>query len=79
MRAHRIDKSDVSAYLDMKRIFEKSVVIARPIRRGETWGPPISPTRSPVTAFRPHAGARLRGELLPAISEPTTSFLRGLA
>ena len=38
MRAHKIDKSDVSAYLDMKRIFEKSVVTARPIRRGETLG-----------------------------------------
>ena len=38
MRTHKVDKSDVSAYLDMKRIFEKSVVTARPIRRGETLG-----------------------------------------
>jgi N-acetylneuraminate synthase len=35
MHANPIDKSDASPYRDMKRIFEKSVVTAGPVREGE--------------------------------------------
>lgn len=35
MRAHPVDKNDASPYADMKRIFEKSIVTARPVRAGE--------------------------------------------
>lgn len=34
MRANPVDKNDLSPYTDMKRIFEKSVVTARPLRAG---------------------------------------------
>jgi N,N'-diacetyllegionaminate synthase len=34
MAAHPVDKSDVSPYADMKRIFEKSVVTARSLKEG---------------------------------------------
>lgn len=34
MLAHPVDKDDVTAYRDMKRIFEKSVVTARPVAAG---------------------------------------------
>jgi N-acetylneuraminate synthase len=34
MLAHPVDKDDVSKYADMKRIFEKSVVAARPLVEG---------------------------------------------
>jgi N-acetylneuraminate synthase len=34
MLAHPVDKDDVAAYRDMKRIFEKSVVTARPVSAG---------------------------------------------
>lgn len=33
---HPVDKNDTTAYADMKRIFEKSVVAARPIPAGKT-------------------------------------------
>jgi len=36
MRANPVDKNDQSPYTDMKRIFEKSVVSARPLRAGTT-------------------------------------------
>ncbi|WP_339859762.1 N-acetylneuraminate synthase family protein [Thalassospira alkalitolerans] len=32
---HPVDKQDVSRYRDMKRIFEKSVVAAKPIKKGQ--------------------------------------------
>lgn len=35
MRDHTIDKSDVSPYREMKRIFEKSVVTAIPLAKGQ--------------------------------------------
>jgi N,N'-diacetyllegionaminate synthase len=35
MRAAPIDKNDLAPYRDMKRIFEKSVVTARPLRAGQ--------------------------------------------
>lgn len=35
MRDSRVDKSDVTPYRDMKRIFEKSVVTAGPIAKGQ--------------------------------------------
>jgi N,N'-diacetyllegionaminate synthase len=34
MRAHSVDKDDLSPYRDMKRVFEKSIVTARAIERG---------------------------------------------
>ena len=34
MVAHPVDKNDLSQYLDMKRIFEKSIVTARPLSGG---------------------------------------------
>jgi N-acetylneuraminate synthase len=36
MAAHPVDKDDVSPYAEMKRIFEKSVVTAVPVRAGAT-------------------------------------------
>lgn len=38
MRDHAIDKSDVSPYREMKRIFEKSVVTAAPLAKGQAVG-----------------------------------------
>lgn len=32
MRVHPVDKNDASSYADMKRIFEKSIVTAQPVR-----------------------------------------------
>ena len=34
MTGHPVDKDDLSDYLDMKRIFEKSIVTARPLAAG---------------------------------------------
>jgi N-acetylneuraminate synthase len=34
MIGHPVDKDDLSDYLDMKRIFEKSIVTARPLAAG---------------------------------------------
>jgi N-acetylneuraminate synthase len=34
IRAHLVDKDDLSPYRDMKRVFEKSIVTARAIKRG---------------------------------------------
>jgi N-acetylneuraminate synthase len=34
MRAHPVNKDDLSPYRDMKRVFEKSIVTARAIERG---------------------------------------------
>jgi sialic acid synthase SpsE len=34
MLASPVDKDDLSQYLDMKRIFEKSLVTARPVQAG---------------------------------------------
>jgi N,N'-diacetyllegionaminate synthase len=34
MRAHPVDKDDLSPYRDMKRVFEKSIVTARALERG---------------------------------------------
>jgi N-acetylneuraminate synthase len=34
MREHPVDKNDISAFVDMKRIFEKSVVTAVPVKAG---------------------------------------------
>lgn len=34
MRDHKVDKSDIAPYRDMKRIFEKSVVTAEALRKG---------------------------------------------
>lgn len=39
MLAHPINKNDVSKYSEMKRIFEKSVVTARPLREGHALTP----------------------------------------
>jgi N-acetylneuraminate synthase len=38
MRAHPVDKDDLAPYADMKRIFEKSIVTARPVARGAALG-----------------------------------------
>src|SRR3984957_15722456 len=37
MLAHPVDKDDVSKYSEMKRIFEKSIVTARPLVEGHAW------------------------------------------
>jgi N-acetylneuraminate synthase len=34
MLAHPVDKNDVAPYREMKRVFEKSVVTARPLDEG---------------------------------------------
>lgn len=50
MHAHHVDKSDVAPYAQMKQIFEKSVVTARLIKKGEVLG------RADVTFKKPGDG-----------------------
>jgi N,N'-diacetyllegionaminate synthase len=65
MLAHPVDKDDVSKYVDMKRIFEKSVVTARPLTEGHFLTPQDLAFKKPgdgipAARWRELVGCRLR-------------------
>jgi N,N'-diacetyllegionaminate synthase len=65
MRDHPVDKSDASAFAEMKRIFEKSIVAARPLAAGSTLTAADLAFKKPgdglpASAYRTVLGRRLR-------------------
>src|ERR1700704_6360774 len=65
MLAHPVDKDDVSKYSEMKRIFEKSIVIARPLIEGHALTPQDLAFKKPgdgisAARWRELIGRRLR-------------------
>jgi N,N'-diacetyllegionaminate synthase len=65
MLAHPVDKDDVAPYAEMKRIFEKSIVTARPLAEGHALCPDDLAFKKPgdgipAARWRELVGRRLR-------------------
>ena len=79
MTQHPVDKSDVSPYAEMKRIFEKSVVTARPLRAGTALARDMLAFKKPgdgipAADYASLLGRKLRADL-PADHKLTKSDL----